>query len=141
MLNFCAVVSRRKIQLLHFSSCCKPRVKKCFYSLPVQLPNGCSSAEKKEEVISYIRETDIPGKTGQCAPSLSKAEQQQGAPDSSSAVVYQFGMGKTIVAVIMEKAKLFDLLLLTQWFSIQLDCATSELHPCVRNSCSLSGEW
>lgn len=69
-------------------------------------------------MISYIRETDIPGKTGQCALRLSKVEQQQGAPDSSSAVVYQFGMGKTIVAVIMEKAKLFDPLLLTQWFSI-----------------------
>lgn len=60
-------------------------------------------------MISYIREIDISGKTGQCAPRLSfKSEQQQGAPDSSSAVVYQFGMRKTIVAVIMEEARLFD---------------------------------
>lgn len=104
--------------------------------------HGCSSVEKKEEVISYIRGTDIPGKTGQCAPRLSfTSEQQQGAPDSSSAVVYQFGMGRTIVAVMMEEARLFDLSLLTQWFSIWLYCGASQLHPCGRNSCSLSGEW
>lgn len=79
-------------------------------------------------MISCIREMDIPGKTGQCAPKLSfKSEQQQGALDSSSAVVYQFGMGKTVVAVIMEEARLFDPSLLTQWFSIWLQCGASLL--------------
>lgn len=81
-------------------------------------------------MISYIREIDISGKTGQCAPRLSfKSEQQQGAPDSSSAVVYQFGMRKTIVAVIMEEARLFDPPLLTWWFSIWLHCGASQLIP------------
>lgn len=77
-------------------------------------------------MISYIRETDIPGKTGQCAPRLSfKSEQQQGAPDSSSAVVDQFGMGRPVVAVMMEEARLFDPSLLTQWF--QSGCTVQQV--------------
>jgi len=98
----------------------------------------------QEEVISCIRATDIPAETGQCLGTLSSPsslEQKQATPDSSPAVVYQFGLGKIIVAVNVEEPRLFDPPLLTCCFTIWLYCGASQLDPWVRNSCSLSGEW
>lgn len=92
-----------------------------------------------EEGISWHRWKNRPAFGHSRFPS--SLEQKQASPDSSSAVVYQFGMGKIIVATVMEEPRLFDPPLLTCWFTFWLYSGAGQLDPQGRNSCLLSREW
>lgn len=97
----------------------------------------------QEEVFSYIRPTDVPGKTGQCLGTQALCEARSRSRPLQILLQQWFtSLGWARLLWLWSRKSPDSLILhfFTCWFTIWLYCGASQLDPWVRNWCSLSVE-